>query len=285
MTTADEYASLHFDDQGCVVEVGSGPARRMPLLVGGPVGSAAHSGDEWIRVARVRQVPLDGWAADNLHILGHLSDVRLGELCAVPAGFPGFRHWGRFTANGVEGGLSADRTLNAVWSSLLDRFGALPWQHVDIVLGDHQWPRGVSFPGFVLLAGEIVDRIPLAGRYVYLTHELVHQWLGNLGVLPEEQKAESEALVDAVARLLTCQNLPASARGAYQSLYRAYQTSSVAELVSRGDLVEAYYPVLEQGEQMRLLREQLDTVRAGIAATGERCSITLPAIARTGREH
>jgi hypothetical protein len=250
--------------------------------MGGTTGRDARPGDAPARVAVAEQPASTAWDVENIRILSHLADVRLGELCAVPAGHPDVRRWGRFTpAGGVEGDLATDRTLATAWPLLLDRFGALPWGHVDVVLGDQLWPRGVSFPGVVLLSADLVRRAPLAGRYLYLPHELTHQWIGNLAVVPEDRRAEAEALVDAIARLLTCRCLPAAARQAYLDLYAAYRTLPESGLAQRGELVENYHPRLERGELLTDLRAQLDAVRDGIAATGERRPVAVPAASPT----
>jgi hypothetical protein len=211
------------------------PALVTGVLLGGLPAEISPHRAEWLPVEVGREPAPGHWLAHNLGLTTTIGDIRLGEVVALPAGDPGYRRWGAARAEGtvvIED--QQDRHLGTVWRLLQDRYGPLPWGSVDLVVADHEWPRAVSFPGIVILADSLVRRKGAAARYLYLVHELVHQWLGNL--LPAEpgRARELEATVDAVAWQLVEDALPRPISSAFDRLFDDYRASPVPDLAERG---------------------------------------------------
>jgi hypothetical protein len=170
------------------------------------------------------------WLCHNVGTLARLDDPELRDLFAVPRGAGGYRLWGRFGR--AAGGCGAEPGLASFWRAAVDAFGPLPWPAVQVVVGPLEEPLGLSFPGAVLLADRLLAS-PLRARWLYLAHELIHQWLGNAVRFAEGSAEAGEAWVDAVTWHLAegCAG-PAAGR-AYRGVYERYQGAG-GELAARG---------------------------------------------------
>lgn len=128
-------------------------------------------------------ISLFGEAGDgsvtNAEALWSVSDPRESELIRLPA--EAVQMLGTFTSSGSHEGIAADAELVELWGLMTDELGSLPWARVRLVAVDRaRWgvPRAMSVPGMVLFDHELLER-PLTWRWLYLTHELAHQWIGG----------------------------------------------------------------------------------------------------------
>ncbi|WP_416485585.1 hypothetical protein [Streptomyces sp. CL12] len=272
----DGSVSIFFGTADCRVVHGDGTGYTTDLLLGGPATEDAPVGGSSLRVVASSPPADSAWAHHNLRVAEYVRDLRLGEVVAVRAADPSYSWWARFTPGARSTGAPADdRLLAGVWADMTRLFGALPWGHVDVLLGDHAWPRGVSFPGIVLLSAELVERQPRAARYVYLVHELLHQWFGNLGTLPPAQHEACEAYVDALTWKLACDRLPPRAGAAYRELFAGYAQHGSDGLGRRGAEAAAYRDLLDDGRLIRVLGERLERIRRSVADTGRRGPVAM----------
>jgi hypothetical protein len=129
---------------------------------------------------------------------GLLDDLAVGETLHMVAG-QSFARYGIATSDGVVciGG-RRDHELGAVWSWLLRNFGILPWGYVELLTARELNPKGLSLPGTVCIDRTMIDASPLTGRFLYLVHELIHQWFGNL-VRFDVPEGRWEPWIDALA--------------------------------------------------------------------------------------
>ncbi|MDX3235938.1 hypothetical protein PV392_09615 [Streptomyces sp. ME03-5709C] len=200
------------------------------------------------------------WSSTNLCGPVGLPDLRVGEAVAIAAADSRFVSYGTAEADGVVHVEDrVDAHLTAIWTWLLGEFGSLPWDRVDIFAVEGLCPRGVSFPGIVCLDGETLRR-SLTGRFLYLVHELIHQWFGNVvRFAPEDTGWES--WIDALAWHTARTVLSPSVDGAFERLNVRYTRSDAPELVDRG---------LRTARYQRLLRNDTDAWAAWsrLAAAG-----------------
>jgi hypothetical protein len=202
---------------------------RVVAGIGGELGG--HPPDTAITIGDTSI--MDGVVAHNLNAPRLLPDPRLGEvliaasatdtlLVRLPAGRPA----------GPSG--LGDR-FDEAWRHLVGLFGALPWP-VPVVIGaGHEWPRAMSFPGAILLSPAMT---PVGARtvWLYLVHELIHQWFGNLARIGEDDLPTWEAGLDAIAWVVAEQVLGPEVTSVFTATYERY-LGSTAELRRRGELV------------------------------------------------
>lgn len=253
---------------------GDGWSSSADRLLGGP-DSVPPTGSVRSRRVVIPVAPPCTWAHHNLRVLARVPDLRLGEVVAVRVCDPSVHWWGRFTLAGPPSGHPAgDHLLADIWADMVHLLGELPWEYVDVLIGDHSWPRGVSFPGAVLLSAELLDRQPRAMRYVYLVHELVHQWFGNLALLPQEEREACESRVDALAWKLAGDRLPRRAAPAFQQLFDRYEQGNQG-YEQRGAEAKAYHGLLQEDGLVHTLRQRLDVLRENLDANGFREPIAM----------
>jgi hypothetical protein len=188
-------------------------------------------------------LPADRWSSTNLGSPWTPADLRWGEAVAIAAGDGRCELFGSAGSDGVmrvEG--LPDARISAVWSWLLAEYGSLPWDHVDVVAVEGLRPLGVSFPAVVCIDATTL-RLSLTGRFLYLVHELVHQWFGNL-LRFETEDARWEAWIDALARRATRTALSPAVDPVFERLNQRYRDSGVPELVERGRRAAAYHRIL-----------------------------------------
>jgi len=164
---------------------------------------------------------------------GLLDDLAVGETLDMVAG-QSFEWYGAATSDGVVciGGRQ-DQELGAVWSWLLRTFGILPWGAVELLTARELNPKGLSLPGTVCVDRTMIDASPLTGRFLYLVHELIHQWFGNL-VRFDVPEGRWEPWIDGLACYALQRVVTPSIRSVFDRLSARYMGSAVPELRERG---------------------------------------------------
>jgi hypothetical protein len=248
------------------IPAGGGGSRT--VLVTGPlIAGLVGDGTGWPGLPELRRTPLevrnappaDGWLGHNVDVLAALADAELGELVAIPRATAGYTRWGTFhvgaATRSAASRAAADRVaasgpaagygLDRFWALATAVLGPVPWADVRIVVGPHDSPLGLSFPGLVLLSYRLFGS-PRRARWLYLTHELVHQWLGNSVRFPPTMTDEWEGWVDAVTWLLAQQSGGPAVGAAFRTLFNRYLTAG-GELAERGRRVLACRAALDAG--------------------------------------
>ncbi|MFD7235995.1 hypothetical protein ACFWAT_11875 [Streptomyces syringium] len=238
------------------------------LLLGGPPDELpAHA--ELALVVTTGRPDSIHWPVHNLRVLDAVRDLRLGETVVLPAADPAHHLWGR-----AAGDLVLDRTtdtaLTPVWRCLLEQFGPLPWTYVDIVVGVHEWPKGISFPGTVVVTQDLRRTKSAATRYLYLVHELVHQWLGNLLLIPPQAAQWWEACVDAITWYVVEEAVSSAVSPVFRALFADYQQSPSAELATRGRYALQHHAQLRAHGGLSTVAEQIHDAFNAVTATGIR---------------
>lgn len=126
--------------------------------------------------------------------------------------------------------------LIILWESLIKRFPILPWPKVTIARGSWSWPKAISVPGMILVNRTF--ELDLPSVYLYLVHELIHQWIGCLTIINDcpAHHDSNEAFVDALAWHI-CSSANPRVDQVFQRLYARYSSSrrfqKRAELVTK----------------------------------------------------
>lgn len=207
-------------DGGAAQSLVGGRALEPPQLLGREVVAPSTP----IAVHGEAAAPAD---RTNARALSLLADATVGDLLALAEQDSGLI-LGRFGQDSPQG-LAGEKDMTQVWDILVEGLGPLPWPAVTVLAVPAHHPRGLSLPGVVLVDRSLVDR-PLTLRWLYVVHELVHQWLGNAVLLPSGHAATAEPLVDALAVGVATSVLPPSARGAFVRQAEAYAGSGDDEL-------------------------------------------------------
>lgn len=204
----------------------------------------------------------------NIAALARLPDPRLSEFVWIPESTPGFKDLYWFDPTGaVNGSDPVDSALTDAWDLCNSLFGRLEWP-VRVLASPHEWPRAVSYPGLVLIS-EFLPPAALTTRWLYLLHELLHQWFGAVIRFPSDSHQLWEACVDAVTWCVAESVLGASSTPAYEALYRRYAASGNPDLVRRADWVhEARKDIMGAGSLAAhplgaLSRQMLESLRRG----------------------
>ncbi|MFI1798862.1 hypothetical protein ACH427_16150 [Streptomyces sp. NPDC020379] len=240
----------------------------MDVLLGGPAGELPACAEQ-ASVITIRQPEPRHWPVHNMRVLDAARDFRLGETVALPAADSSHHHWGQ-AAGALTLDGTTDNTLTQVWRHLLDQFGPLPWSYVDIVMGSHEWPKGISFPGTVVVTEDLYRTKSAATRYLYLVHELVHQWLGNLLLIPPRDAQWWEAYVDAITWYVVEEAVSLAAGPIFHSLFTAYQSSPSAELATRGRYALHHHAHLREQGGLATVAERIHQASTAVATTGIR---------------
>lgn len=245
-------------------------ARRLDakILLGGPPDELPVLA-ELAPVTTTRQPELRHWPVHNLRVSETVRDFRLGETVALHAADLSYHHWGQ-AADVLDLDGDIDTGLTPVWRQLLEYFGPLPWSYVDIVVGGHEWPKGVSFPGTVVVTQDLRRTKSGATRYLYLVHELVHQWLGNLLLISPQSAQWWEAYVDAITWYVVEEAVSPTTGPVFRTLFQAYQRSPSAELATRGRYALEHYARLHASGGLTIVAEQIHQASAAVTATGIR---------------
>lgn len=172
-------------------------------------------------VDRLTYEPMSA-AAHNLDALAMIRDATASEVV-----FVGREHGWRSIAT-----LPTRRRLDPaelgrdwvrvarVWNTMISMFPGLPWSRVVVVRGDQTASRAFAVPGAVVLGPAVQSQAMLL---LYVTHELVHQWLGGM-VAPNtapDVHAVMEAHTDALAWHVTQRTFPAVSLP-YEALFSRY---------------------------------------------------------------
>ncbi|MCC2335092.1 hypothetical protein [Cellulomonas wangsupingiae] len=182
--------------------------------------------------------PSRGGSLTNVSVLHTLGDPRLADVAVVPCGRLRTNEVARFRTDGTPGtGYALEPDVHAVWCGLLEALGPLPWDEVVVVASGLEWPRALAFPGLVLLADELLAS-PGKLRWVYLVHELVHQWLGGLVRTQGSRDDAAEWVTDALALAVLRRVRPVQAR-ALTRVHERARESGPTELAERGRQVLA----------------------------------------------
>jgi hypothetical protein len=185
-------------------------------------------------------------AFHNLDVLKRLADPRVGELIAVPGGDHGFVRRARFRANGEYDGGPAWGRLASAWRCCLAEFGPIDWD-VEVYSSGHEWPRALSLPGTVLIS----HRLPassVGSQWLYVLHELLHQWFGARLRLSPASHADWEAWIDAIAWTIAVRVLGAEADQIYATVYKQQMLTSEPILAERGSRVLAARRILRDDD-------------------------------------
>jgi hypothetical protein len=221
------------------------PSRRVVSGAGPLLGGAVLPGAARQPVRFDNRPGEAGWLCHNVDTVTALADAQLRDVVAVPRRGGRYRMWGTFEVDTAVGP-AADGGALAFWQAATRAFGPLPWPAVQVVLAPLDEPLGLSFPGVVLLAERLLAT-PLRARWLYLAHELVHQWLGNTVRFAPGSVAQWEAWVDAVTWHLAETVAYPQAGPAYRAVYRGYLDAG-GELAARGRRVLAFRQRIENGE-------------------------------------
>lgn len=87
-----------------------------------------------------------------------------------------------------------------VWNDIVTSFPPLPWEETRVFQVDRKWPKGLAVPGAITFANNMdVSKPNLA--YLYLIHELLHQWLGGVIAVSNDKiiHFKMEAIIDALS--------------------------------------------------------------------------------------
>ncbi|THV28348.1 M1 family metallopeptidase [Glycomyces paridis] len=231
------------------------------------------------RAAGARALP--NLAFHNLDALARLGDPRVGELVALPAGDGGFTARARF---GGDGGCDRDwARLAEAWRRCTDRFGALDWD-VAVYSSDHEWPRALAFPGVVLVSDRL-DVEAAGTQWLYLLHELLHQWFG--GLVRFAPDAAWEAWVDAIAWTVAAEVLGDRADTVYAAVYERQIRTGEPALAERGALVLAARRALrDEPDRLDRLADRTAEARARAGAGLPRTVAAAPTLnAEKGTPH
>jgi hypothetical protein len=172
----------------------------------------------------------------NLDALSLVPDPRLGELLMAPAETVVRLARLESTTQALPSGVGA--AFDEAWQRLLDLFGPLPWP-VTIVRGvNHEWPRALSVPGVIMVASALPPT-SMQTIWLYLVHEVLHQWFGNLARIGSADHPAWEAALDALAWTLAETVLGPAVTPVFAANYHRHVRSSSDELRARGRRVLA----------------------------------------------
>jgi hypothetical protein len=158
-----------------------------------------------VTVTRVPATPVPEHR-DNVRALELLADPRLSEVVLVPfASAPLLGVLGTGAA-----GIGEEPQLVALLELLTELLGPLPWHSIEVVAARTEYADATSRPGVVTIDPRLVGR-PHELRWLYLSHELVHQWIGGALRLGPRHARAWEDVVERLAHAAAVQVLgPAS---------------------------------------------------------------------------
>jgi hypothetical protein len=169
-------------------------------------------------VTRVPAIPVAEYR-DNVAALESLADPRLSEVVLIP--------WAGAPLLGVLGqgamGLGEEAPVAALLELLTELLGPLPWHSIEVVAAPSPYADATSRPGIITIAPRLVGR-PLELRWLYLAHELVHQWIGGALRLGPRHSQAWEDVVERLAHAACVRVLGPSSREPFQRL-RSRQAS------------------------------------------------------------
>lgn len=133
----------------------------------------------------------------NWESLGSLVDPRSTELFVFPE-----TDIERVCSldNGASEGPYAD-----LWQRFQITLGPLPWPRVDILrapLSKLGLAQAVSVPGAILLDHSLKSR-PLTEKWLYISHEMCHQWIGGMMRLGPKHSSTWEAACEGIAQRIS----------------------------------------------------------------------------------
>lgn len=178
------------------------------LSRGGFMGPIAGSGDQIVECFGEAQEVL--WS--NCRALESLRDPRSSELICLPG--DEVERLGRLSE------ADPSEICHDLWRVMNQHMGPLPWPYVDIVrtpLVSKGLPRALSVPGAVLLDPSL-RKAPLSEKWLYISHELVHQWLGGMVRIGSVHGRDWEAVCEGLAHRVSQELLGPVAASAFSAL-------------------------------------------------------------------
>jgi hypothetical protein len=190
----------------------------------------------------------DDRIVSNLEALNRLGSLTAADVVVLPASDVPSSTVAEFALTGDGSGLAVESDLDGAWRLLRETFGQLPWPRVRVVSIARSWPRALSFPGIVFLSRSL-ESTPLTMRWLYLVHELVHQWLGNTILVNDDGREVSELLVEAIAAGVARDVLGGASAGVLAAQAHRYGASAAPDLRARGRVLTEW-----AGSQQRIRR-------------------------------
>lgn len=242
--------------------------QRSALL--GPQGRGTTAGD-----ARVGVVGTASPAAvHNLHALPYLGDPVRADLFHLP---PAERGAPRLvllrSTGGGEAGAPVDARVVAAWDALIALLGPVPWPDVEVRVVDGLDSLAISLPGMILVHPDLCDQ-PLRLSWLYLVHELAHQWLGGLTVIRADA-AVVESLVDVLALRIVTGVLGEAAAAPVLATHRRGLGSGPPDVRDRSATVLAQWERDRGLGVTRWARAEVDAGHTALERTGRRHALDI----------
>lgn len=227
---------------------------------------------EWLGARGARERGLDpgrtvqfgsiGASCSNAEALAALPLRTAGELVHIPQGIS--RILTTFRTSPAPSGSAQEGVVGRFWAELIDRFPRLPWPSISVVRGVDDFPRAFSVPGAIVLSPKMAAH-PYSAEVLYVTHELIHQWLGGVSMMPSRPRDAEivEALIDALVWDLAGSVGGGQLDAAFGRLYARYL--AVDEMAGHGARVRRLRGELGKGGWEALARDLEDAEAARAA--------------------